>query len=66
VTYAVDGRLAASKQLVKTGFNARKVEHEVAMAKVVSKLSHPRIAIPFELTGEITQQSVEIGSMLEG
>jgi hypothetical protein len=60
VTHAADGRLAAAKQLVKTRFNARKVEHEVAMAKVVSKLSHPSIAIPFEIRHNSCRSQVEI------
>jgi hypothetical protein len=60
VTHAADGRLAAAKQIVKTRFNAWKVEHEVAMAKVVSKLSHPSIAIPFEIRHNPCRSQLEI------
>jgi hypothetical protein len=60
VTHAASGRLAAAKQLVKTRYNARKVEHEVAMGKIVSKLSHPSIAIPFEIRHNPCRSQVEI------
>jgi hypothetical protein len=60
VTHTADGRLAAAKQLVKTRFNARNVEYEVAMAKVVSKLSHPSIAIPFDIRHNPCRSQVEI------
>jgi hypothetical protein len=60
VTHATNGRLAAAKQLVKTRYNARKVEHEVAMAEIVSKLSHPSIAIPFEIRHNPCRSPVEI------
>ncbi|KAF2123660.1 kinase-like protein [Dothidotthia symphoricarpi CBS 119687] len=60
VTHAADGRLAAAKQLVKTRFNASQVEHEVAMARVVSRLSHPSIAVPFEIRHNPCRSQVEI------
>ncbi|CAO2648699.1 Nn.00g079660.m01.CDS01 [Neocucurbitaria sp. VM-36] len=60
VTHAADGRLAAAKQLVKTRFNAARVEQEVAMAKLVATLSHPSIASPFEIRHNPCRSQVEI------
>jgi hypothetical protein len=60
VTHATSGRLAAAKQLVKTGSNATKIEHEISIAKCISKYSHPSIASPFDIRHNECRSKAEI------
>ncbi|KAF2275503.1 kinase-like protein [Westerdykella ornata] len=60
VTHAADGRPAAAKQLLKTRWNARQVEHEVKMALRISKLEHPGIASPFYIRQRPCRSAIEI------
>lgn len=63
VTHQRDGRPAALKQLLKFERNGPAVDREVRMAKRVAKLSHPRIASPFEIHHQRAQTAAELARL---
>lgn len=60
VTHAADGRPAAAKQMLKTKYNARRIDQEIKMAVRISKLSHPAIASPFLIRQRPCRSAIEI------
>ena len=64
MTHAADGRPAAAKQLLKSRYNAKKIEHEVAMAERISKLSHEGIPSPFHIRIRQCRSAIEIVSAI--